>query len=249
MMAHLQKALENLRDEVIRVKKLDRWEYRRTRTNCQDNLRSLVKTVDLQLEAFRVRVDVEQMRLLQQYVASKPTIRRQNEQVFHQEYRVAPCRTEDLDPSQQPQVDFAGCLGSVPQDIHTRLEPYCGEDSKHSKQAEVAFAACLGSIPQEIHTGLEPYYAQDMNHSEQTEIPFALCLGNIPLNASEHGSPSETTKAPLIHHNHRCDICHTKPIVGRRFGATHLPDCDFCEKCRTLYHGTSDDFFEVYFEG
>ena len=41
----------------------------------------------------------------------------------------------------------------------------------------------------------------------------------------------------------RCDICQ-ELIVGKHFGAIHQPDSDFCERCHTLHHGASDNYFE-----
>jgi Zinc finger, ZZ type len=45
-------------------------------------------------------------------------------------------------------------------------------------------------------------------------------------------------KRPITHESHTCDSCLTRPIVGKRFHAVHLPDYDLCEAWFGNYNGT-----------
>jgi len=42
-----------------------------------------------------------------------------------------------------------------------------------------------------------------------------------------------------------CDGCEMMPIVGSRWRATNLPDCDLCDSCKREYRGSKIKFEKV----
>jgi hypothetical protein len=55
-------------------------------------------------------------------------------------------------------------------------------------------------------------------------------------------APEWAVEREFIHGWHTCDRCLCRPIVGKRFHATNLPDYDLCEKCKDGYKGTEIQF-------
>jgi Zinc finger, ZZ type len=83
-------------------------------------------------------------------------------------------------------------------------------------------------------------------------IPVAECLGSIDLDSSsENRRPYEIFEAhiPFIHGFHTCDACSTKPIVGKRFHAVHIPNYDMCQTCFESQNWTSGCFMEEERDG
>ena len=46
----------------------------------------------------------------------------------------------------------------------------------------------------------------------------------------------------FIHGRHICDGCHTSPIIGIRYHATHIPDFDLCRNCIEKCSGSGIEF-------
>ena len=85
----------------------------------------------------------------------------------------------------------------------------------------------------------------------QHQLAWRRALGLEQCSKAVHEKVVGTFEAstPFIHGFHTCDACSTKPIIGKRFHAVHLPNYDICESCFKNQNGTSDCFMEEERDG
>ena len=81
---------------------------------------------------------------------------------------------------------------------------------------------------------------------------FSFVAGTVDIirdeiKVAKHKSAEKSAEAPkaqdserdelsfdpnFVHNRHTCDGCGVSPIVGHRYHATNIPDCDLCAGCR-----------------
>lgn len=57
----------------------------------------------------------------------------------------------------------------------------------------------------------------------------------MPTQTTDTSEEVDTGSEFFVHAKHTCDVCFTRPIVGKRYTSTNHPDFDICSKCFCSY--------------
>ena len=239
-MDNVERYLNAIRDEIMRIQKMNHREYRQRRQEIQNRLDEMFRNIheNIQLLSTNLVVDIHQhvvqhTRLAEDYARLAAenarlwrhvgdSARRQEEENAHV-------------PTMQQSVQGSSTEQELMHDDaqgNATLVPYVAM-SKHDEAPLLQGNATL--VPYVVMSKqdkgpLVPYCIGDAS------IPFAECLGRIDLDSSsENHRPDEVFEGgepvPFIHFHHTCDGCMMFPIIGKRFRAMNHRDFDLCQGC------------------